>query len=316
MPVSEEKPCFVGIDVSKKTLDICILPQQECFQVENKSFKSLCKRLKAFSPTLIVMETTGGYEQALYEALNKAGFRVSRENAVNLYHHRRSRGKRAKTDGIDAETIAHYAQCHSDSIRDKEPLDKTQDRLRQLLHRRADLVKSQTAEKNRLQAPVVDSVIVGSVKRTLTFLEKEIAKVGESIEELITQQTSFHAKKQLLTTVTGIGDTIASSFLAWLPELGIFTHKQLAALVGVAPYHHESGQYHGKRRIQGGRGAVRSALYLATLSAVRWNPLLKDFYQALLERGKPKKVALIACAHKLLRIINAMIRKQAPFETI
>jgi transposase len=120
----------------------------------------------------------------------------------------------------------------------------------------------------------------------------------------------------LLTSVIGIGETIASAFLAWLPELGLFTHKQLAALVGVAPYHHESGQYQGKRHIQGGRAPVRSALYLATLSAVRWNPVLKAFYQKLVTRGKPKKVALIACAHKLLRIINAMIRKQTAFNQI
>lgn len=308
-------PCFVGIDVSKQTLDICILPQKERFQVENGHFQKLCQRLKKVNPVLIVLEASGGYEDGVYRALSKTGFKVSRENPVNIFHHRQSRGKKAKTDRIDAETIAHYAQCHAETIQADKPQALEQEQLRQLLDRRADLVKMQTAEKNRLKAPMTETAIKSSIRRTLAFLEKEIDKVEKSIQQAVNQQECLQQKQECLITVPGVGKTIAQTLLAWLPELGVYSHKQLAALVGLAPFHHESGQYQGKRRIQGGRAPVRSVLYLAALSAVRWNPIFQAYYQQLLQKGKAKKVALIACAHKLLRVMNAMMRQQVAFKS-
>ena len=158
------------------------------------------------------------------------------------------------------------------------------------------------------------TVIKASIQRMMTFLEKEIDKVEERIQQAVNQQESLQQKQECLITVPGVGKTIAQTLLAWLPELGVYSHKQLAALVGLAPFHHESGQYQGKRRIQGGRAPVRSVLYLAALSAVRWHPPFQAYYQQLLQRGKAKKVALIACAHKLLRIMNAMMRQQVAFK--
>lgn len=314
MEPSEVKSCFVGIDVSKRVLDIYILPQKTRFQVENGDFTKLCKQLEPISPTLIVLEASGGYEDGAYRALAKAGFKVRREHASHIYHHRKSRGKRAKTDNIDAETIAHYAQCHGDELQDQTPPEQRQECLRQLMDRRNDLLKQQTAEKNRMKAPVLDPVIKASVKRTLSFLAKEIAKVEQCLAKEIEAQEDFRKKQELLKTASGVGEVVANAILAWLPELGTFSHKQLAALVGLAPYHHESGQYKGERHIQGGRANIRCALYLATLSAIRCKSPLYETYQRLIEKGKPKKVAITACSHKLLRILNAMLRKKEAFK--
>lgn len=311
MPSSQIKS-FVGIDVSKSTLDICILPQREQFKVENNHFESLCQRLQSFSPELIVLESTGGYELGVYRALTEAGYRVSREHPLNIYHHRKSRGKRAKTDGIDAETLAHYAQCYTSELRAKEPLNENQERLRQFMARRAELVEMQTAEKNRLKSPANDSEIKEGCIRMLESIQKEIIHLETRIQEEINDH--FKEKQQLLMTVPGIGKIVANALLAWLPELGKIGNKQIAALVGVAPYHHESGQYKGERHIHGGRTPVRCALYMAALSATRANPSLQSLFHRLVSQGKAKKVALIACVHKLLRMVNAMLRKQETFQ--
>jgi len=309
------KSCFVGIDVSKKVLDICILPSKSRFQVENNGdFEELCQQLTAISPTLIVMEATGGYEDRCYRALNAAGFRVSREPAINLYHHRKSTGKRAKTDKIDAEVIAHYAQCYCDSIRVQEPHSDTQECLRQLVNRRAELVSMQASEKNRFNAPAVLTEIKFSCQWVTEILQAEIQRIEGLIQAAIEQQSELKAKQEQLQTVSGIGQITANGLLAWLPELGQASHGQIAALVGVAPYHQESGQWQGKRRISGGRTPLRCLLYMATLTAIRKNPKLNEFYNHLIQRGKAKKVAIVACMHKLLRILNAMLRKQEDFQ--
>lgn len=179
---------FVGIDVSKKTLDICILPPKERFQIENGRFEELCNYLKAFSPELIVLESTGGYEVGAYQALHEAGFRVSRENAQKIYHHRKSRGKRAKTDGIDAETIADYAQCRINDITAHGPVSQAQEALRQLLERREELVQIQTAEKNRLQAPSLNLEIKTGCQRLLDVLKEEIEDLNQLIQTKIEER--------------------------------------------------------------------------------------------------------------------------------
>jgi transposase len=314
MKAGEVKPCFVGIDVSKDTLDICILPQKERFQVENKNFEELCQKFKRVSPSLIVMETTGGYEDGIYRALSAAGLRVSREPAINLYHHRKSGGKHAKTDKIDAEAIAHYAQCYSETIRVQEPPSESQERLRQLINRRADLVQMQTMEKNRFSAPATIPEVNNSCKLLLEMFESEIRQIELAIQAEIDSQEELKTKQERLKTATGIGNITSCALLAWLPELGKEQHKTIAALVGVAPYHKESGQWQGKRQISGGRAPLRCLLYMATLSAIRSNKMLAEFYERLLQRGKAKKVAIIACMRKLLRILNAMLRKQENFQ--
>jgi transposase len=317
METVEVKPCFVGIDVSKKTLDVCILPGKKRFQVENNSdFQELCQQLKTISPALIVLEASGGYEDSVYRALSAAGLRISREPAVNLYHHRKSVGKRAKTDKIDAEAIAHYAQCYSEDLRVQEPLSESQESLRQLLNRRAELVEIQTAEKNRSNAPAVLPEIKTSCEWVTEILQAEIQRIEGLIRGEIDKQAEWKAKQERLKTVSGIGEITASALLAWLPELGKASHGQIAALVGVAPYHRESGQWQGKRRISGGRTPLRCLLYMATLTAIRHNPKLTEFYQRLVQAGKAKKVAIIACMRKLLRILNAMLRKEENFQRL
>jgi transposase len=312
MQTTEVKPCFVGIDVSKKTLDICILPQKERFQVENGNFQELCQRLKQVSPILTVLEASGGYEDGVYRALSVEGLRVSREPAINLYHHRKSAGKHAKTDQIDAEAIAHYAQCYSKSLRTGAPRDE--ETLKQLVERRAELTGCQTAEKNRLQAPAIVPIAKASVQRNLDFLKQEIAQVEKAIQAEIAKKEDLQARQKRLQTATGVGQLTASALLAWLPELGSASHEQISALVGVAPYHQESGQWKGRRVISGGRMPLRCLLYMATLSAIRYNPKLNAFYNQLVQRGKAKKVAIVACMRKLLRILNAMLRKQEDFQ--
>lgn len=307
---------FVGIDVSKQNLDIFILPQREGFQVCNtqNSIADLCQQLKPYSPELIVMESSGGYEVAVFQALHEAGFRVARENAKNIYHHGKSRGKRAKTDGIDAETLAHYAWCYTDDIRTNGPSSQSQESLRQLMERRQELLAFQTAEKNRLKAPALNPGIKESCQRMLRSFAEEIKCVNDLITQTVAEQTDWQQKRELLKSVIGVGEITASALLAWLPELGNLPNKQLAALVGVVPYHRESGQYTGQRHIQGGRTAVRTILYMATLTAIRQNLKVKGFYKRLRDQGKASKVAMIACMHKLLRIMNAMIRQMKPFE--
>jgi transposase len=307
---------YIGIDVSKMHLDICILPQGERFQIENSpqgKFKDLCRRLKKFSVELIVMESTGGYEAAVFKSLHKAGFKVARENGRNIYHHRQSRGKRAKTDGIDAETLAHYAQCYCKEIRTPGPLEERQENLKQLMEWRQDLVVKGIAAKNRLQGPVLNPAVQESCKRLLKVIQAEIEQVESLINNAIEQHEDWRQRRDILKSATGIGEITANLLLGHLPELGHIPNKQVASLVGVAPFHRESGQYKGKRCIQGGRFSVRSMLYMATLTAIRWCEKLKVFYQHLRNKGKAAKVALIACMRKLLVILNAMLRDNKPF---
>lgn len=314
MEDSKVKPCFVGIDVSKDTLDICLLPQKKRFQVENKNFNNLCKRLKLYSPELIVMEPTGGYEMALYNALREAGFRVSREHALKLYHHRKSRGRWGKTDRADAESIAHYAQSYTHEIDSERVPEASQEELRQLVGRRTDLVKMQTMERNRSQMPNLTPELKASCDNMLNFLEREIASLDKAIREKVSNNADWRQKRKLLQSVPGIAEIGANTLIACLPELGNLKTKQLAALAGVAPYHYQSGLYKGKSHIRGGRKTVRTALFMAILSAITHNPLLKTFYKELQKRGKPKKVALVACMHKLLRILNAMFKQNKSFQ--
>src|SRR3990172_5075518 len=246
------KGCFVGIDVSKNTLDIFVRPSGECWtQSNNGNFDELCEKLKPLNPTLIVLEPTGGYELGVLNALIKFGFRVSREHAFKIHHHAKGSGQLAETDRLDASMIAHYAECYSE----------------------------------------------------------EIEGIEEQIREIIQNNEEWRRKQMILETAFGVGSKVSSVLLANLPELGHVNRKQIAALVGVAPFQNQSGRFKGQQRNRGGRSGVRGILYMAALSAKKHDPRIKAFYERLVEKGKKKKVALVACMHKLLRILNAMLSK-------
>lgn len=313
---AENKPCFVGIDVSKDKLDICILPERRFLQVENAGdFGELIDTLKAYSPKLALMEPTGGYEKQVLAALFQAGIPVSREHALRIHHHAKSRGKRSKTDVVDAETIAHYAQCYVETVKPLASLDTEKDVLQQLMRRRLDLVKLSTAEKNRLRNPGVCESVKASCETVLKALEGELKKLEAEITHQVSQDKVMEQKKALILGVPGLGEVSAHILITHLPELGQVSHKQLASLVGVAPYARQSGQYRGEQRISGGRSEIRSVLFVAMLSAIRYNPRLKAFYDRLRSYGKKPKVAIVACIRKLLCILNALLRKQEAFAT-
>lgn len=313
---AENKPCFVGIDVSKEKLDICILPEKRFLQVENTGdYQELIETLKACSPELVLMEPTGGYEKRVLEALFRAGIPVNREHALRIHHHAKSRGKWSKTDTVDAETIAHYAQCYAETVKPLSSLETEKDVLQQLMRRRLDLVKLSTAEKNRLQNPGVCERVKASCQAILDSLQAELKRLNAEITQQVSRDKAMEEKKALILGVPGLGEVSAHILVTHLPELGQVSHKKLASLVGVAPYARQSGQYRGERHISGGRSEIRSVLFVAMLSAIRYNPWLKAFYDRLKSVGKKPKVAIVACVRKLLHMLNAMLRKQETFKT-
>jgi len=316
MKTAEVKPCFVGIDVSKETLDICILPEKKKFTVPNSDFKELCKQLRPFKPSLIVLEPTGGYETPVLKALIKAGFKVSRESAQKIHYYAKSRGKLAKTDGIDAENIASYAQKYVDEIKTTSLPDKESEVLRQLIARRKNLVNERAREKTRIKKPDICKEVLQSCEKRIQQLNKEISKLEKQIQVRMKSHSEFQKKMEILQSFKGIGETTASNLLIYLPELGQIKSKPLAALSGVAPYQRESGQYKGEQHIRGGRKEVRTSLYMAALSAIQFNPVIKEFYERLINKGKDRMVAIVACMHKMLRILNAMIAKGEEFKPI
>jgi transposase len=301
--------CFVGIDVSKEKLDIYIRPSGKRWTQANGEFEELCSKLKEFKPELVVLEPTGGYELEVFNALVEAGFRVSREHAYRIHHHARGSGQLAKTDSLDSSMIAHYAQCYSQEIVPQGVKSKDQEHLRQLVSRRSQLVKMRAAEKNRLEKNGFYQSVMASCKKMIEVMGKEIEEIEDQIKRVIREQKQWRQRQNILRTVKGIGPAVSWILLAKLPELGQVSRKKIAALVGVAPFQNQSGRLSKGQCIRAGRSEVRAALYLAVLSAMRHNPTIKGFYEKLLEKGKKKKVAQTACAHKLLRMLNAMVAK-------
>ena len=296
---------WVGIDVSKNTLDVHSLPQGITFSVSNTEtgLKELIQRLQPLVVSLVVLESTGGLERMSVSALQKAEIPVAMVNPRKVKGLAISLGK-AKTDKLDAYVLALFAQTIQ-----PQPLPKINanaQELSDLTRRRGQLVEMQVAKKNRLSS--APASIQADIKAHLKELKERIEGLNEQIQTLTQTQDNWQRKQEILISFKGIGSVTAALCLAELPELGTLTDKQIARLVGVAPINHDSGQYKGKRMITGGRTSVRCGLYIATLVATRHNPVIKSFYQRLLERGKLKKVALIACTRKLLVILNAMIR--------
>lgn len=301
-------PWFVGIDVSKETLDVALLGDgQVVLHLPNApaGFAEVIAACRKHSVERIVLEATGGYERAVVAELAAAGLPVVVVNPRQVRHFARATGRLAKTDRIDAVVLAMFARAIQPEVR---PLpDEKAAELREKLARHRQLVQLRTAEENRLphaHTPVVHQ----SIEAVLEVIRNQLEQLDRETDELIRQSPIWRAKEDLLRTVPGIGPQTARVLLAELPELGQCSRQQIAFLVGVAPLNRDSGARRGTRAICGGRSHVRQALYMATLVATRYNPIIQRYYQRLLQLGKKKKVALVACMRKLLCILNAMLR--------
>lgn len=304
--VNQEK-IYIGIDVSKATLDIYILPNKKYMQFSNDAagIKKLLNKVRLFSTTLIVMESTGGYESLVSQELSKAGVDTCVMNPRQIRDFAKAAGRLAKTDKVDAQIIALFA-----SKMEPKPNVVYNEKQQKLLAsnvRRRQLIDMIVAEKNRLDKATAEQA--ESIQRVLKILEEELALIEANQEQLIANDNLLTEKKEILNSIKGIGVVSATAMLCELPELGSLSSKQIAALAGLAPFNRDSGTLKGKRTIWGGRASVRTALYMPTLVAIKHNPQIKAFYQRLCQAGKLKMTALIACMRKLLIIMNAMIRK-------
>lgn len=302
---------FVGIDVSKGRLDVAVRPTSESWQVSNDTagVEALCERLKSFSVGLIVLEATGGYESAAVAAMGSAGLPVVVVNPRQVRDFAKSTGKLAKTDSLDAEILALFAERVRPEVR--ELTTEAAQELEDLLSRRRQILEMLGAERNRLEHAR------GAVRKDLTehirYLEKRLVKVDTELEQRIRESPFWRAKEDLLRSVPGVGPIVSRTLIAELPELGRLTRQEIAALVGVAPLNRDSGRWRGKRSTWGGRASIRAVLYMAAIVGVRRNAALRQFYQRLRGAGKPAKVALVACMRKLLVILNSMVRQNRPW---
>ena len=305
-------PCFVGIDVAKAQLDIALRPAGERWAVPNDAsgIAPLVDRLQALQPTLIVLEATGGLERAATAALAAAGLPVVVVNPRHARDVARATGPLAKTDALDARALAHCADVIRPTPR---PLPDAQTHeLRALRGRRQQVMVMRTAEQNRLAG--TSARLTKDITAHITWLNADIATLDDDLETLLRASPLWRENDDLWQSAPGIGPVCARTLLLALPALGTRTRQQIAALVGVAPLNCDSGTLRGRRIIWGGRAHVRTVLYMGTLVATRFNPQIKAFYQRLLAAGKIKKVALTACMHKLLTILNAMLKHRTSWQ--
>lgn len=305
--------CTVGIDVSKDSLDIAVRPSGEYWSIKHdpQQFPALIEKLTHLAPTRIVLEATGGLETLAATHLAAAGLPVCVINPRQARDFAKASGQLAKTDKVDAHGLAHFGEALQPQLR-KLPSTQTQ-LFEALLTRRRQLVQMRTAEKNRLTMTGHHRKIAKDLEAHIAWLNKRITQCDDELKSALQASPVWLANDRLLRSVPGIGPVVSQTLLAELPELGRLNDKKIAALVGVAPFACDSGGRHGKRHIRAGRSSVRSVLYMATLSAIRRNYRIRTFYERLLVAGKPKKVALTACMHKLLVILNAIIKQQQPW---
>jgi transposase len=304
---------YVGIDVSKDKLDVHVRPSGEAFAVarDGKGLRDLIGRLRGVAPTLIVLEATGGFETIVVAALAAAELPVAVVNPAQVRYFAKALGQRAKSDPIDASVIADFGAAVKPEPR---PLpDDAARLLAELVGRRGQLVEMLTAERQR-GSRATNARVRKSLKRHIAALVKELAAIEDDINGLVRASAVWREKEDLLQTFPGVGETIARVLLADLPELGQLTRRQVASLVGVAPFIRQSGQWKGQSKIAGGRSSVRSAIFMAAMTAISCNEALRKFYQHLLAHGKLKMVALIAVARKILTILNAMLRDKKPWQ--
>lgn len=302
---------FIGIDVHKDTLEVCVDGREEQWECPNDGagIDVLLTTLAALSPTLIVVEASGGYERHLVAEGFAAGLPIVVVNPTRVRRLAEALGIIAKTDAIDAYVIARFAAIVRPAVR--EPQSAEQQQLNALVTRRRQLLGIRTAEKNRLST--CPDLMRTDIEEHVAWLDSRVEQLEDEINDMLTNNPSWRELTALISTVPGIGEVTAATLVAELPELGTLNRQKIAALAGLAPYNRDSGPRKRTRRIFGGRAPVRCVLYMAALSATRHNPVIRRFYNHLLERGKVKKVALTACMRKLLVIVNAMVRKQEPW---
>jgi transposase len=304
-------PCWVGIDVSATTLDVALLPVGQTWQVPNTAtgHAGLVPQLAALGPGRIVVEATGGYETAVLVALADAGLPVVQANPRQVRAFARATGQLAKTDRLDALVLARYGECLQPPLR---PLpDAAARQLKAVVARRRDLVEMRTAEKQRRRRS--SGLLRDDIDAHIAELDRRIAALEAELARLVAAEPAWEAEAALVQTMPGIGAITAITLVAELPELGQIAAAPLAVLVGVAPLNRDSGAARGRRGTWGGRAVLRRVLYMAAITAVQHNPVLKAFHDRLHAAGKPPKVVLIACLHKLLTILNAMVRDGQPW---
>ena len=302
----EAESPYVGIDVSKNQLDIAVRPAGDTWSMPNdvSGITEVVQGLAQLHPALVVLEATGGLQMPLAAALATAGLPLAMVNPRQVRDFARAIGRLAKTDRLDAQVLAHFAEAVRPT---PYPLPDAQTQeLTALLTRRHQVVEMLTAEKNRLRS--ARELVHRRVQDHICWLEQELADLDDDLERTLRKSPLWREKDNLLRSVPGIGRVVSITLLADLPELGTLSRHQIAALVGVAPLKRDSGRFRGKRMVWGGRARVRAALYMAALTASRYNPIIKAFYHRLCEAGKARKVALTACMRKLLIILNSMVK--------
>jgi transposase len=305
-------PVVVGIDVSNAQLDMALRPEGQ-FSAPNDEAgcAQILTRLRAVSPTLVVLEATGGLEILLTGILAAAGVPVVVVNPRQVRDFAKATGRLAKTDALDAQTLAHFAEVIRPELR---PLpDEQTQALAAILARRRQLVEMLTAEKNRLGS--ARKPVRTSLRTHIAWLERELTHRDRDLAHAIRESPVWREKEALLQSTPGVGPVVTTTLLANLPELGTLTGKQITALVGVAPLNRDSGSWRGKRTVWGGRAQIRAVLYMAAIVAARFNPVIRAFYERLCAAGKAKTVALTSCMRKLLIMLHAMLKHRTPWRT-
>lgn len=304
-------PSYIGIDVSKATLQVAVHPSNEQLSIDNteQGHQQLLQRLAQLSVELIVVEATGIYHKQIAAVLAANDLPVVVVNPRQTRDFARSTGTLAKSDTVDAAMLALFAARIQPELR-RLPTEQ-QEQLRAYVERRRQMLLMITTERNRLEAS--PRSLHRQINDHIRYLENRLKKHDNNLESMLKDSEIWRVNDDLLQSVKGVGPVLSCTLLALLPELGQLSHKQIAALVGIAPITRQSGPWHGHATIAGGRATVRAALYMATLSAMRYNPRIREFYQRLRQAGKPAKVAIVASMRKLLTILNAIIRDQAPW---
>jgi transposase len=302
---------FVGIDVSKNTLDVCIVPLDETLHVahDEQGIAQVAKRLKAVAPTLIVMEATGGLEVRLASELASLDLPVAVINPRQARDFAKATGQLAKTDAVDAAVLAAFARAIRPAVRPIKDADVRA--LDELITRRRQLIEIRVQETLRLG--VASKLQKKSLMAHIVWLDKRITDLDDDLNRRLRSSEVWRAKDDLLRSIPGVGAVTTLTMLAKCPELGTLNRREIAKLTGVAPLADDSGKHRGKRFIWGGRADVRAVMYMATVSAIRCNPAIKAFAQRLTQAGKPAKVVIVACMRKLLTIMNAMLKNNAPW---
>jgi transposase len=306
-------PVNVGVDVSKDTLDVHLLERDLSFSIPNREPEiiALIRRLARYRLERIVVEATGRLEHAFVSAAIASGLPVVVVAPLKVRRFAQAAGQLAKTDAIDARLIARFAAALKPAAR--PAIDANSQIIKDLVVRRRQLTSLRTTEKNR--RGVMPEALTPSIDRIIESLDREIASLEQLIQDAVEQHAAWRHKRDLLTSMPGIGRSVASTLIGDLPELGSLSRRQIAALTGVAPFNRDSGHFHGKRRIRGGRAHSRTALFLSAMVAIRYNPDIKRFYERLLQTGKHKKVALTACIRKIVTALNAMLRDDKPWHS-